>query len=683
MTYAISDDFNDPRGRWMGFAPYDSTESFDEGIAFLTNQEHVDLRSFRVFSERVAVPQNPDLDLVTQSVLDALPQTDLETAPGRNLKDELWALTATGGTNNNLTVGKRAAYGGWSAAQFTTNGSALGATLESVIAEQIDISHETSLSMVFPDYHNFDTATSYIQLCSHGTFGAGHDSAQVHFNLNTSSQPHLKLALSGFAASGFDLTKVTGVRIHLVKASAPAAASVITIMAIRAIKSTWTESALDFDTRIGVVTVPVSLDGNPYAGIVAQNFEYVRGDGGKNDPIPADASINVYFYPGGEVANDATGTDYNKIAVILREKTDAGAGTGSHIEASILFNDTDTSFEAKRVDSTGGSPGTRTNHGVYDAPIGTALDPGKHYVFHIEIKGTRIDASLYETDINRVVGNFVWHLSQTLTDTNYVYRNGRVGFIADLITRDAYVDEISVSPTGFASLTTEIYESRSPVDGAQLAAIYASDENLWSDFFGSDTLIDQTKTVSGTGSYRTSKSLTTNTFISDDWTQTYLDLAIWVPSIVTLSNQPIILLNTPTDQEHIVMPRLQPAQWNLLHFDLGVFRNLLSGIGYSITIQSAPDPDKPLGNFWVDETIIGRRRVAWSARATSTGPFRQFRDLVNNPSGAIHFPANERGTQLQLRAEALTQDAWVSSFKLFPRYAQLGLPVYDQAFEKR
>jgi hypothetical protein len=38
---------------------------------------------------------------------------------------------------------------------------------------------------------------------------------------------------------------------------------------------------------------------------------------------------------------------------------------------------------------------------------------------------------------------------------------------------------------------------------------------------------------------------------------------------------------------------------------------------------------------------------------------------------------------LELKAEALTLDAWVSSFKLFPRYAELGLPVYDQGFETR
>ena len=156
-----------------------------------------------------------------------------------------------------------------------------------------------------------------------------------------------------------------------------------------------------------------------------------------------------------------------------------------------------------------------------------------------------------------------------------------------------------------------------------------------------------------------------------------------MPNNVTVKNQPIIVLNTPSGTENLTMPRLQPAQWNSLHFDLGIFRQLLTGVGYSISILPATDPDKPLGNFWVDSTVLGRRRVSWSVRATTNGPWREFRDLVNKPNGAVHFPSAERGTQLQLKADALTQDAWVSSFKVFPRHAELGLPIYDQAFQKR
>ncbi len=682
MTFAISDDFNSPTGNWEDIAPWDNTEQFNSVNGFILNQGHVDLRSFRNLAARVARPQT-ELDALPQTDLDGVPQTDLETKLLANTLEENWQFTATTGTHDDLVVGKQSAFKGWSGAKFTTDGAALNCTLESVITEEISILGQDFLSVVFPHHITYDN-TSYIQLCSGGDFGGGHDSAVVDFSNNTSSLPEMRLDLSLFANSGFDLSKVTGVRIHLEQATPPAADTALYVMAIRSVVSSWDIQAIDFDTRVGALVVPVTLDGDDYANANGDfGFEFIRGDGTKSDPIPADTAINLYFYPGGEAGNDATGEAANVLKAIFRETKDDGDGLGSHLEVSLVFNDTDTALEIQRVDTTGGSPGTPTVFGTYNEDIGAPLDFNAHYVLRAEIKGTQVIVSLYKTNINRKVGDFVWQLSTTVSDPNYTYRNGRVGFSAGFLTKDAYLDEIDVAPTGYASLTTEVYESRTPIDGAQLSAIFASDENLWQSFDGSDALIDQTKSLSGGGSYRTAKSLTTNTFIVDDWTESYLDFAIWVPGNVTRQNQPTVVLNTDTGQEMLAMPRLQPAQWNILHFDLGLFRNLISGIGYSFTIQAAADPDKPLGFFWIDETVIGRRRVRWSVRATDNGPWRRFKDLVNNPVGAVHFPGDERGTRLQLRAEALTTDAWVSSFKLHPRYAQLGLPVYDQAFEKR
>lgn len=680
MTYAISDNFDSPTGRWPEVAPWDSTEQFNSVNGFLATQEHVDLRSFRNLADRVGRPQT-DLEALPQTDLDGLPQTDLETKLLLNTLEENWEFTDASGTNADLVVGKQSAFNGWSGATFTTTGSALACTLQSVISEEIDLSGQDFLSIIFPHHITYDN-TSYIQLCSEGDLGAGHDSVAVDFSNNSTSLPEMRLDLSLFAQSGFDLSKVTGVRIRLEQASAPAADTALYIMAIRAVKADWAVQAIDFDTRLGALVAPVTLDGNDYSGNDF-GFEFIRGDGTKSDPIPADTAINLYFYPGGEAGNDATGGDYNILKAIFREVKDDGAGTGAHLEVALGFNDSDVTIQIQRLDSTGGSPGSQTGVAAYFEDIGTALDFNAHYVLRSEVKGTQVIVSLYKTDINRRIGDFVWQLSTTVSDQGYTYRNGRVGFSAGFLTKDAYLDQIDVAPSGYASLTTQVYESRTPIDGAQLSAIFASDENLWQSFDGSDVLIDQTKSLSGGGSYRTAKSLTTNTFIVDDWTESYLDFAIWVPGNVTRQNQPTVVLNTDTGQEMLAMPRLQPAQWNILHFDLGLFRNLISGIGYSFTIQAAADPDKPLGFFWVDETVIGRRRVRWSVRATDNGPWRRFKDLVNNPVGAVHFLGDERGTRLQLRAEALTTDAWVSSFKLHPRYAQLGLPVYDQAFEKR
>ena len=682
MTWTLAETFDDPQGRWNEYAPWDASIYSEPDKAFLTTQRHVDLRNFRVFTETVPVPQNPDLDTVEQTVLEGYEQTRLEVKPGATVVTEDWILSGTG-SNSDMTVGKLGDKNGWSGLRFTTDGNDLAIFLNSSLpGDPVDLSAMEYLSMVFPDHHTFDGFLSYVQLTSDpdGVFGNGHDSTQVTFDLNESVMPHLLFTLGDFDNAGFSNAAVTGVRIYLSE-SAPLAGLNVTLMAIRGLMSTWEESWLDFDTRLGAVCIPVTLDGAPYIGTVAEEFEFVRGDGSQNDPIPIDGAYNMYFYPGGEVGRTSIDPLVNRLSLLLREIKDIPDNTGSYIQVSLLWNDSGTNMEVYRVDV---AAGVKTFTTLHTISVGGPLDDATHYLWNVQIKGTQINAKIYDTTIQKELISTVWFNLDLITDEDLTYRTGRVGFVAALIDRDAYLDAISVAPTGYASLLTRVYNSRSVVDGAQLAATYADDVNLFSSVTGLDLLVDQTKTLAGAGSYRTAKGITTNQFIVDDWTQTYLKLAIWVPNSVSLTNQPNILLNTTSGQLTLSVPKLQPAQWNSLEFDLGLFRDLLTGVAYSFTISGALEPDKPLGNFWVDNSIVvGRRRIAWSVRATDGGPFRYFRSLVNNPTGGVHFLPAERGTKLQLRAEALTPDAWVSSFKLFPRYAELGLPVYDQGFETR
>jgi len=681
MTYVISETFDDPRGRWYGDAPMDSTMFSNANEAFLGTQEHVDVRAFRVLSEMVPVPQNPDLDVPAQTVLDSLPQTSLEEKRGASIADELWQLSGTGA--DTLSVGKKANRGGWSSLQCTTNGAALDLDLISSLPNMpVDISQMDTLSAIFPDLNSFTLASSYIQLTSSvdGTFGTGHDSAQILFSANTSVMPQMLCNISSLANAGFDNTAVTGVKVHLAKGST--SGQTITMMAIRALKTGWLESMLDFDTILGAVTIPVTLDGAPYVGSTAEDFEFVRGDGSQNDPIPIDGVYNFYFAPGGEAGAEAVNPTVNRLSALLRERKDIGTGTGSYTEVSLLWGTTSTDLKVRQVNITGNTNKNYT--ATVDLNIGGALDPLKHYLFQVELIGTRVLVTIFTTTINKEITSTVWSQSilTAITNDDYLYRTGRVGFVSALINRDAYLTEFNIAPTGFARLRTKVYNSRTPVDGAQLSAVYSSDLNLFNGVSGTDILVDQTKTISGTGSYRTRLGVTTNQFIVDDWEQTYLKLGIWVSNNVTLANQPVISLNGASSHD-LFVPKLQPSQWNYLDFDLTLFRDLITGASYTISVTAAPEPDKPLGNFWIDSIMIGRRRVAWSARAQANAPFRPFYGLVNDPNGALHFKPSERGKALQLQAVALTSDAWVASFKVFPRYAQLGLPVYDKGFETR
>lgn len=320
-------------------------------------------------------------------------------------------------------------------------------------------------------------------------------------------------------------------------------------------------------------------------------------------------------------------------------------------------------------------------YGYYEEINTTGLDPGL-YAFTAKLVGKTLEAKLDAVNRSRTVQNTIWSLAPQ-SDNELAYANGRMGFYALLLDRDAYVDAVVQAPVGYATLRTAVYETRDPVDGARLQAIYAPDADLFQELIGTDAFVDQTKTVSGKGGVRTRIGVQTNQFIADDWFETYLEAAIWVPGNVTRLNQPGISLDAAGTEYPLLLPALQPSQWNRLRLELRQFKDLVTGNPYSFLFKPPTDPDTPLGYFWVDAVKIGRRKVAWSVRAAKDAQFRRFYGLVNQPRGAVHFNPNERGRFLQLQAEALTSDAWVSEFTLFPHYAELGLPLYDQGFEKR
>ncbi len=700
--FEIADEFINHHGRWIGDEePWDSTIFYEAPVdLFLTTQEHVDIRNFRHYTDTIPRPQNPDLEVPErdQSDLDAMIQTDMEVKLGLTYSEN-WLMTGTGLTG--MTYGKIASRDGWSGLTATTTGGAVNATLTSSMPDDpVDISGMDQVSLVFPNYNSFDTGTSTVTFTSStdGTFGGSGDSAAVAFSGNNVSMPELRLDVSDFANSGFDNTNITGVRIVLKKSVAPSASLTVAVMAIRAVTNEWATSPLDFDTRLGWLVVPVTLNGSTYSGSIPRNFEYIRGDYSRLDPVPVDGSYTLIFSPGGDGATPHTGSDKNRLSVLFRELKDTDAGTGSVMEAALTFNASGTQFyvDVRNYNVSGsdlygsGEYGDGTYGGsaassgsVFTSAVenlGIVLDPSKIYAYTVTITGTYVAGKLTEILRDRTQEGVLWQ-SATISDLDIVPRNGRVGFVASFVTADAYVDALLEATTGFATLRTAPDVKRMPVDGISLQAIFSPDLNLFTNVTGADAFRDPTKTTSGEGSIRTALGIETNQFVAEDWNHLYLDLDLWVPSALSHLNAPRVVLNAADISTDIKMPMLQPLQWNHLHFDLKVFSHLLTGFPYSFSILAAEDPDTALGNFWVDSIKIGRRQVAWSARVNPGSPFRQFWGVANETNGSIHFNDRERGREVQIQADALTETAWVSSINAHIRFAPLGNMPWDENFE--
>jgi hypothetical protein len=165
-------------------------------------------------------------------------------------------------------------------------------------------------------------------------------------------------------------------------------------------------------------------------------------------------------------------------------------------------------------------------------------------------------------------------------------------------------------------------------------------------------------------------------------------MMVWVGKTVTFANQPFILMESTSLDENdepikfrINLERLQPNQWNEVFVDLLPYRNSYANFFYRMSILVPQDGG--LGTFWVDDLFVGQRTIEWEAKASPEGTWRSFRNLVNDPFGGVHFPPEERGRSLQVQGTALVPTAKIVNYKIIPRYAQLGTPLYDRSYRTR
>jgi hypothetical protein len=85
--------------------------------------------------------------------------------------------------------------------------------------------------------------------------------------------------------------------------------------------------------------------------------------------------------------------------------------------------------------------------------------------------------------------------------------------------------------------------------------------------------------------------------------------------------------------------------------------------------------------WWVDNLYVRRQTVAWAGRAVANDPWgrdnawMEFKHHINSESDGIMFP--HRGKWLQIRGQALTDDAEIRKVFMRPKYSELGRLVWN------
>jgi len=738
----IADTFSSPNGRWLEYWTPDGVAD----SAWIDEVIHADLRSFINFD--IERPR-------TQSELDQLSQTLLELDPPygtqfnlesqRIVAGEFWEASGTGvypnpnwitydgasyGANEAklLKVGLISSPANLRALTLTADGNAIDADLVSSIpVDTDDVTNpiDCSETLFGPSAHlviTFDStaditlssltaASSYVQLSSNtdGSFTSANqvgdspedgESVKLAFSASVGGTHWVAVPISSFLRDTFDITAVTGIRIHIEKAASTDGHTMRLLHGIRVIEDLTDYQAndrkIDFDTRHRVIKNQVALDGTTIGTNIPKLIRSASDDP-DNDPRFIDGSVGVFFCTGGALTQAGT----NSIDLIFREGT--FGGLESHMVARLEWDlNGAASYRVFRYDGNDGAnvlvgDTTLTSWGVtldraidedVEAGRGIVVDSGRYY-FSATAVGASVELRLHESDERNGIGSLVAQV--LLSNPAYKGRLGRCGFSASFVDYDAYIDELAEGTIGYGTIRSRVFRSPTPVDGVQLIANTTPDVMLTQGVFWVDVreqFIDTTKSPSGLGSYRSKSGLVTSNFLIDDWKHSYIRANIWVGSGSTPDTQPYILMESTSLDENgdpirfrINLEHLQPTRWNEVYIDLLPYRNQYASLFYRMSILVPQDAG--IGHFWVDDLRVGQRTVEWEARATADGRWRSFRNYVSDPFGGIHFPPEERGRDLQIQGTALTPTARIVNYKVIPRYAQLGVPLYDKSYRTR
>jgi hypothetical protein len=325
-----------------------------------------------------------------------------------------------------------------------------------------------------------------------------------------------------------------------------------------------------------------------------------------------------------------------------------------------------------------------------EASKATELDKGR-YILLVQIKDTWMRAKIYQ--LNQV-GSFI---SETpvfdtgkITDENLIKRRkGRFGWFASLLDGDAHIDNIKTRGTNFGEVISKPFRSITPVKGVQLFTGSTSDKELIEGFERTQpewmTLSLDPNASSGgkaikvvTTPLKPLQGISSNTFQIDEPSNIRISLDLKFPSSEIPGGQLIgFLLGSNETIAPIHFSPYMYGQWS--HIKVQMPEGLYQTGGYKVVImQTLP---VVATTWWIENLSAQTYSVKWSARPKPSdawglnGPrWREAGFTLNSLNGGIVFP--EHGNELQIRAQALRQDAVISDFKAIPQYATLGRIIF-------
>ncbi len=706
----------------------DTAGGFPFLITFPTSMPYISLLSIESSLTDSASPVDvtvsndagDSLYLQTGAIADPT-KTQGQMATLTTIQTENWEIESPGYDSDDLEIGPINTYNGWNGLRLTFDGSSIGTTfLTSKLTNRAinlyvleDDIADMEISMAVPGITGLpiNLTTSTVQFTSHplGNFDLGADSVAVPFDtriFESGGFAEFKAPLTDFDTSGINWHNITGVRIKLVETVTPVGQFIL--MGIRAFSTAepWTPLTLDTNTITERLGTPVPRNADTGAPAAYTVFPPVlRANlaipSGAEDPRPSDVSLAVRFHTGSLLTNG------NKIQLYFRENEFSSSHTELQVaELEFGFDSISLSrYMIRRQFSAGQYTDTligtlsQVSEDVIVPPLEderpapgvlAPLKPNTTYMLQAEVinKGFRI--GIFELDSNGVI-DFPHYETNVSYHSEWVRRAGRVGFGAVLTAYDISFEYFRNSSTAYSILRTAVFRSRTPVDGAQLYVSSSGPKQLFTEFLpvqsGDQVFEDVAKNPNSQGKTWQAISngtqlyggIRTNPIYFEDFDNTWLEFDIWLPSdmVKTEGKTPKIYFIDPGENadpvgSSVIGPLDIAAVSNgFTHNKINLSLYKFRPIGtYEVIFMMQLPTATP---WWISNMQVNRRTVSWEFRAKATGEWIPFNNMINDDRYALNLGRDNRGTEMQLQARALTQDAWIAEYKVIPHHAELGL----------
>lgn len=332
---------------------------------------------------------------------------------------------------------------------------------------------------------------------------------------------------------------------------------------------------------------------------------------------------------------------------------------------------------------------------IWDAETGTpfyslswdTIDH-KDYALFVDLKDTTFSARIYTT-IGNELGDLV--LDTTLVNDPEIFkrRKGRIGWSTDFDDGGASIASIEPRQLNFAEYRSHPFESITPVSGTELEVSSTPDRDLFKGIFpgpwGGQFTANPNRGPESFMIRNTAEAplqgIQTNPVYFDDFFHTTISFDLFVTSQALEAGTMHAFLWDGILPRDLPLGPVIGDVWNSIKIDLEPYAMTTLPDNYRVVIVQTVTG---IPNDWaVDKISIVRSNVEWSARAYKDDPWGEreedwvrFYDSLNSLTSGVVFP--ERTTKIQYRAKALRQDAYVDHMRAKPRYAELGLPVWDR-----